>query len=75
MTNQEIIYIRCSVRTNKQGSKCVDVYEYPKSDWDALSDDGKTSILNVFMTDHLSEYVDSWRVAEDANGNEISGDL
>lgn len=39
------------------------------------SDDEKTALLDDFLTDHRNGYADSWRVAEDADGNEISGDL
>lgn len=75
MRKEEMVYIRCGIATNKVGSGCEDVYEYPKKDWDALTPEEKTALLDDFYDDHFGSYANSWRVAEDAEGNEISGDL
>ena len=75
MSNEKMIYIRCGIATNLHGSACEDVYEYPKKDWDALNDEEKTALLDDFYSDHFGSYARSWRLAEDDEGNEISGDL
>lgn len=75
MRKEEMIYIRCGVALDLQGCVQEDVYEYPKTEWDAMTDEQRSELLEEFALDHRNDHMDTWRTAEDKDGNDISGDL
>lgn len=70
----EVIIIRCSISTNKVGSKCEDDYEYPREFWDELDAEGKRDVLDAHLADHERNNSDKWAVALDADGKDLSLD-
>lgn len=75
MSKEEMIYIRCGVALDLQGCSQEDVYEHPKAEWDVMTDEERSDLLDDYLIDHRNDHVDSWRSAEDKDGNDISGDL
>ena len=67
----EKVYIRCYVSTDKLGSECEEVYEYSKVDWDKLTSEERSELIEEFVQDHLMKNASDGGSVEDKDGNEI----
>lgn len=54
----ENVTIEVSVQTDAVGSKCVDTFEFSRTEWDALNEDEKEAICSE-VKGNMSEW--SWR--------------